>query len=64
MFDLALAHLPAKYWLSNLDDILVYSMDILYHLTHLRSIVQAHTKVEIKIQPKKTKIYFKLKPSI
>ena len=31
MLDLALAHLPANYWLSYLDDILVYSMDTLDH---------------------------------
>ena len=27
MLDLALAHLPVEYWLSYLDDVLVYSMD-------------------------------------
>ena len=37
--DLALAHLPAEYWLSYLDDILVYSMDTWDHLRHLRSIL-------------------------
>ena len=39
MLDLALAHLPVEYWLSYLDDILVYSMDIWDHLKHLKSIV-------------------------
>ena len=57
MLDLALAHLPIKYWLSYLDDILVYSMDTWDHMKHLKSIVEAHTKAGIKIQPKKTKIF-------
>ena len=57
MLYLALAHLPVEYWLSYLDDILVYSMDTWDHLSHLKSIVEAHTKAEIKIQPKKTKIF-------
>ena len=57
MLDLALAHLPVEYWLSYLDDILVYSMDTWDHLKHLKSIVEAHTKAGIKIQPKKTKIF-------
>ena len=52
MFDLALAHLPVEYWLSYLDNILVYSMDTWDHLKHLKSIVEAHTKTGIKIQPK------------
>ena len=53
----ALAHLPVEYWLSYLDDILVYSMDTWDHLKHLKSIVEAHTKAVIKIRPKKTKIF-------
>ena len=57
MFDLALAHLPVEYWLSYLDDILVYSMDTWDHLKHLNSIVEAHTKAGIKIRSKKTKIF-------
>ena len=57
MWDLALAHLPVEYWLSFLDDILVYSMDTWDHLKHLKSIMEAHTKAGIKIQPKKTKIF-------
>ena len=57
MLDLALAHLPVEYWLSYLDDILVYSMDTWDHLKHLKSIVEAHRKAGIKIQPKKTKIF-------
>ena len=47
MLDLALAHLPVEYWLSYLDDILVYSMDTWDQ--HLKSIVEAHTKAGIKI---------------
>ena len=35
----------------------VYSMDTWDHLKHLKSIVEAHTKAGIKIQPKKTKIF-------
>ena len=46
-----------KYWLSYLDDILVYSMDTWDHMKPLKSIVEAHTKAGIKIQPKKTKIF-------
>ena len=57
MFDLALAHLPVEYWLSYLDDILVYSMDTWDHLKHLNSIVEAHTKAGIKIRSKKTNIF-------
>ena len=57
MLDLALALLPVEYWLSYLDDILVYSIDTWDHLKHLKSIVEAHTKAGIKIQPKKTKIF-------
>ena len=57
MLDLALVHLPVEYWLSYLDDILVYSKDTWDHLKHLKSIVEAHTKAGIKIQPKKTKIF-------
>ena len=57
MLDLALNHLPAEYWLSYLDDILVYSMDTWDHMSHLKSIVEAHTRAGIKIQPKKTKIF-------
>ena len=57
MLDLALVHLPVGYWLSYLDDILLYSMDTWDHLKHLKSIVEAHTKAGIKIQPKKTKIF-------
>ena len=49
--------LPVEYWLSYLEDILVYSMDTWDHLKHLKSIVEAHTKAGIKIQPKKTKIF-------
>ena len=56
ILDLALADLPVEYWLSYLDDILVYSMDTWDHLKHLKSIVEAHTKTGIKIQPK-TKIF-------
>ena len=52
MLDLTLA--PEEYWLSYLDDILDYSMDT---WDHLKSIVEAHTKAGIKIQPKKTKIF-------
>ena len=44
MLDLALAHLPVEYWLSYLDDFLVYSMYTWDHLSHLKSIVEAHTK--------------------
>ena len=51
MLDLALAHLPMEYWLSYLDT----SMDTWDHLKHLKSILEAHTKAGIKIQPKKTK---------
>ena len=43
--------------MSYLDDVLVYSMDTWDHLKHLRSIVEAHAKAGIKIQPKKTKIF-------
>ena len=57
MLDLALVHLPMEYWLSYLDNILVYSMDTWDHLKHLKSIMEAHTKAGIKIQPKKTKIF-------
>jgi len=46
MLDLALAHLPVEYWLSYLDDILVYSMDTWDHMKHLKSIVEAHTKAD------------------
>ena len=53
ILDLALAHLPMEYWLSYLDT----SMDTWDHLKHLKSIVEAHTKAGIKIQPKKTKIF-------
>ena len=53
MLDLALAHLPVEYWLSYLDDVLVYSMDTWDHLKHLKSIMEAHTKAGIK----KTKIF-------
>ena len=64
MLDLALAHLPVEYWLSYLDDILVYSKDTWDHLKHLKSIVEAHTKAGIKIQPKKTETeYLGLKVS-
>ena len=55
MLDFALVHMLVEYWLSYLDDILVYSIDTWDHLKHLNSIVQAHTKAGIKIQPKKTK---------
>ena len=50
MLDLALAHLPVEYWLSYLDNIMVYSMDTWDHLKHLKSIVEAPTKAGIKIQ--------------
>ena len=35
----------------------MYSMDSWEHLEHLKKVVQAHTKAEIKIQPKKRKIF-------
>ena len=35
----------------------MYSMDTWDHLKHLKSIVEAHTRAGIKIQPKKTKIF-------
>ena len=57
MLNMALVHLPVEYWLSYLDDILVYSTDTWDHLKHLKSIMEAHTKAGIKIQPKKTKIF-------
>ncbi len=57
MLDLAMAHLPAEYLLSYLEDILVYSTDPWGTLEHQRKVVQAHTQVGIKIQPKKTKIF-------
>ena len=57
MLDLAVAHLPVEYWLSYLDDVLVYSIDTWDHLKHWKSIVEAHTMAGIKIQPKKTKIF-------
>ncbi len=44
-------------WLIYLDDILVYSTDPWEHMEHLRKVVQANTKAEIRIQPKKTKIF-------
>ena len=46
-----------EYWLSYLDDILVYFMDTWDNLKHLKSIMEAHTKAGIKIQPEKTKIF-------
>ena len=46
-----------KYWLSYLDDILVYSIDTWAHMKPLKSIVEAHTKAGIKIQAKKNKIF-------
>ena len=49
MLDLALANLPVEYWLTYLDDILVYSMDTWDHLKHLKSFMEAHTKAGIKI---------------
>ena len=52
MLDLALAQLPVEYWLSYLDNILVYSMDTWDHMKYLRSIVEAHKKTGIKIQPR------------
>ena len=55
--DLTMVHLPPEFWLIYLDDILVYSTDPWEHLEHLRKVVQAHTKAEIRIQPKKTKIF-------
>ena len=55
--DLAMAHLPAEFWLSYLNDMLVYSTDPWRHLEHLRKVVQAHTKAGINIQPMKTKIF-------
>ena len=51
MLELAMAHLPAKYWLSYLEGILVYSTDPWGHLEHLRKVEQSHTQAEIKIQP-------------
>ena len=51
MLELAMAHLPAEYWLSYLEGILVYLMDPSGHLKYLRKDVQAHTQVGIKIQP-------------
>ena len=55
MLDLGMAHLPEDYWLSYLDDVLVYYMESQEHIEHLRKVVQAHTKAGIRIQPKKTK---------
>ncbi len=49
MLDLAMAHLPAEYWLSYLDDILMISKGT--HGTSQEGIIQAHTKAEIRIQP-------------
>ena len=44
MQDVTMAHLAAEFWLSYLNDILVYSTDPCRgHLEHLRKAVQAHT---------------------
>ena len=48
MLDQAMAHIPAGFWLSYLDAILVHS---------LKKVVQAHNQAGIKIKPKKTKIF-------
>ena len=54
MLDLAMAHLPAEYLLSYLEDKLVYSTDPWGPLEHPRKVLQAHTQVG---KPKKTKIF-------
>lgn len=50
--DIAMSNLPRDYWLSYLDDVLVYSSKVWEHLKHLRRIVEAHSKAGIKIQTK------------
>ena len=52
---LAMAHLPADYWLSYPNDILVYPGYVGTFRTY-RKVVQAYIKTGIKIQPK-TKIF-------
>ena len=56
MLDLALEYLPVEYWLSYLDNILVYSMDTWDHLKHLRSIGGPHEGRD-QDPTKKTKIF-------
>ena len=63
MLDLALAHLPVEYWLSYLDDILVYSMDTWDHLKHLKSIIELTLRQGSRFNLRRPR-YFRQKPNI
>ena len=52
-----------EYWLSNLDDILVYSMDTWDHLKHLRSIMRLTPRQGSRFNLRRPR-YFRQKPSI
>ena len=54
LIEQALDDLPRDYRSAYLDDILAYSKSNWDHFQHLKSIVEAHAKAGIKIQPCKT----------
>ena len=59
LIEQALDHLPRDYRSTYLDDILAHSKSNWDHFQHLKSIVEAHAKAGIKIQPCKTTLFAK-----
>ena len=53
----ALDYLPPGFALAYLDDILVYSKTFDEHLNHLRQVVKLHTRVGMKLNLRKCKVF-------
>lgn len=57
LVQMALSYLPPGFCLAYLDDVLVYSKTFDEHLDHLRQVVELHSRVGMKLNLRKCKIF-------